>query len=95
MAKTPDYPVDFRAIMAPTPCKLMWEIKGPKNTMIAWMSCYAIARNICIVQTFKGGGWNALTPNDDGKIEATVTDVRERCLVDSPATVNDLEHNAA
>lgn len=65
---------------------LMWEVPGPKNTAIEWMSCYQIGKSVCIVQTYKEGGWNAFTPHPGNDIAGTVADVLNRCGVPAPAT---------
>jgi hypothetical protein len=52
------------------PYRLLWEIKGPPNTQIAWLTAYAIGKGVCILQTFVDGGWEAYTHdafNDAGK----------------------------
>jgi hypothetical protein len=55
-----------------------WEIKGPKDTQIAWMT-HLLANNgngdwgTFIVQTFKDGGWDVYThPTHTNEVEATV-----------------------
>lgn len=64
--------------------QLMWEVPGPKNTMIEWMSCYQIGKSVCIVQTFKEHGWNAFTPHPHNDIDGTIADVLNRCAVPAP-----------
>jgi hypothetical protein len=64
--------------------RLAWEIPGPKDTEIAWLSCYFIGAGICIVETFRDGGWNAFTPCDSIEVEATLADVLNRCGVPAP-----------
>jgi hypothetical protein len=42
-------------------CRLLWEILGPKDTQIAWLSCYAAAKGTFIVRTYKdGNGYDVL-----------------------------------
>ena len=41
--------------------RLMWEIKGPRDTDIAWITCWVVREsdhNVCvhIIETFKSGG---------------------------------------
>jgi hypothetical protein len=61
------------------PCRLMWEIKGPKDTQIAWITCYLIQRTIVHVLTYTGkNGWDALTPCQSLKIDETVQEVLDR-----------------
>lgn len=61
------------------PIRCMWEMKGPPNTRIIWVVCYLCEGTIVLVTTYEGGSWEAFTPNQDGKIEATVEDVIARC----------------
>ena len=56
-------------------CRLMWEIPGPKNTEVAWLSCYLVQSDICIVSTYKGGWWGAYTPSGKTEAGAIVEDV--------------------
>lgn len=66
--------------------RLMWEIPGPKDTLIAWLSCYSIGDSLCIVQTFKdGNGWMEFTPSGCRTIDGAVNDVLQRCKVPSIA----------
>ena len=60
-------------------CRLLWEIPGPKNTAIAWLTCYRVEAGVVIVETYDGGnGWeafSAISMNDS----ATIADVIKRC----------------
>lgn len=56
-----------------------WEVRGPKDTSIAWLTCYRVGYGIVIVQTFDMGGWNALTDNPTNNIQEIMTDVLFRC----------------
>jgi hypothetical protein len=58
---------------------LMWEMKGPETTGVAWLSCYVIDAGVCIVQSYKGGGWDAYTPCGSPLASDAITDVLERC----------------
>lgn len=58
---------------------LLWEIPGPRDTEIAWLSCYQVSMQICIVETFHDCGWQAFTPNTENGTDATVKDVMNRC----------------
>lgn len=43
------------------PCRLLWEMPGPKNTQIAWLSCYSAGKGTFIVRTYKdGNGYDVL-----------------------------------
>lgn len=58
-------------------CRLMWEIKGPKDTDVSWLSCYLVGRNTVIhVSTYKSGGWDAYLPAAFGvEVDDTVNSV--------------------
>ena len=65
-----------------------WQIKGPKDTGIAWMECLTLggvgSTGIVIVQTYKGGGWEAYIPaSNRNDIDATINGV-----------INSLKENA-
>lgn len=58
------------------PIRLMWEVPGPKDTMVAWLSCYLVNARVVIVQTYKdGNGWQVYTPVEDATITGTVEQV--------------------
>ena len=59
-------------------CVLMWEMRGPRDTSIAWLSCYQVANSIVIIETFSDGGWNAFTPAKTIEIDKTIADVIDR-----------------
>lgn len=62
----------------------VWEIPGPKNTRVAWLTGYNLNGRMVIVSTFDdrhGGGWEAYTSNDSTGVPATVKDVLARCGV--------------
>ena len=67
----------------------MWEVRGPKNTDVAWITCYQVGHSICIVETFKTGGFTALTPNSSSHINDVVGDVLKRCGVEVSASARD------
>jgi hypothetical protein len=69
-----------------------WQMKGPKHTDIAWLECLAVGKSIVIVETFKTGGWNALTPNDSTLITETVDDVKRRCGIEQKPTTTFVEN---
>jgi hypothetical protein len=75
----------IRKLVPDAAVRCLWEVKGPKDTGIAWMACYAIGKSLCIVQTFTEGGWTAYTPNAENDVAATVADVLNRCQVPLPA----------
>lgn len=65
--------------------RLLWEERGPKNTGVAFHSCYSINGNTCIVQTFTRGGWDALTGQPVNRVDAAIADVLARCSVKATA----------
>lgn len=65
---------------------LFWEIPGPKNTAIAWISCYIVRSMIVHVITYKPNGWDVMTPVPALMIDATVQEVLERSRAFSSAT---------
>lgn len=69
--------------------RCLWEIPGPKDTEIAWITFYQINQSCCIVETFKDGGWNAFTPNTSIDVDATIADALSRCGVPATATLSD------
>jgi hypothetical protein len=61
-------------------CRLQWEMRGPKDTLVAWLSCYLVNGYLVIVETYKDNcGWEAFTPSGSIKIDETVADVIARC----------------
>lgn len=43
--------------------ELLWDLKGPKDTQITWLSAYALDHsmsNCIIITTFEHGGWDVL-----------------------------------
>lgn len=58
--------------------RCMWQVNGPKDTMIEGMECIAVyhddfAPRMFIVRTFRGGGWDAFAAvSDENKIDATL-----------------------
>jgi hypothetical protein len=62
-------------------CSLAWEEKGPKMTGIAWLSAYNVGGGICIVQSYKGGGWDVFTSLPVNDASASIADALARCGV--------------
>jgi hypothetical protein len=56
----------------------MWEIPGPKNTGIAWLTCYNSNGTVFMVQTYKEGGWQVYLPSVNLLIDKTVEEVIDR-----------------
>lgn len=81
----PDHTLEDAVRAAGARVVVLWEIRGPRNTQIAWQTCMLVNGGLCIVQTFKGGGWNALTDSPSPDVDATIADVLARCSVPSAA----------
>jgi hypothetical protein len=64
--------------------RLMWEIPGPKNTELEWISCYLVevpGQDISIIHvvTFKDyNGWDVLVSVNQVKIQETIDEVLRR-----------------
>ena len=58
--------------------RVQWEIPGPKDTQVAWMTGIWVNNSIVIVQTFEGVGWEAYTPPKVNDVDQTIADVIER-----------------
>lgn len=47
-------------------CRILWQEKGPRLTMIAWHECFAVSGRdgitTVIVQTYKEGGYSVFMP---------------------------------
>lgn len=53
--------------------RCMWEIPGPKDTQIAWITAYAVNGTVILVQTYSGGnGWEAYLPCQSISVGETV-----------------------
>lgn len=79
----PDSTIADRCREAGARVRLVWEERGPKNTGVAFLTCYLINDTLCIVSTFSRGGWDAYTPCGEVLIENAVADVMRRCGVQS------------
>jgi hypothetical protein len=63
--------------------RLLWEERGPKDTAIAWLSCYSAGRTVFIVETYKDeNGWEVFTSSGQVTVDATIAEVIERCKQD-------------
>lgn len=62
--------------------RLLWEMPGPENTAVEWLSCYALGQGVVIVETFTNGdGWQAYTAGSSARVDDMVADVFQRCGV--------------
>jgi len=62
--------------------RLVWEERGPKNSNVAFLTCYLINQTLCIVATYSDG-WDAYTPCQSLKVDDAIADVFARCGVKS------------
>lgn len=82
----PDTTFEGIARKAGANVRVLWEMKGPENTLIAWMVGYQVNGGVAFVQTYKdGAGWDVFTPSDTRDITASVADALNRCGVPVPA----------
>lgn len=83
---TTNYPnntLERRAIEAGAQVRCLWQMRGPKDTGVAWLECLQIGPrgDVVIVETFHHGGWNAFSAPHSNRVYDTITDVLERCGV--------------
>lgn len=88
MPRFPNRTLEERAIAAGANVRCMWQIKGPKDTGVAWLECLQIGPrgDVVIVETFHHGGWNAFSAPHSNRVDDTIADVLERCGVKPAAT---------
>lgn len=84
----PDRTLEEELVKRGCQVRCMWQLPGPKGTMIAWMEGILVQTpsghgDVVIVQTFRTGGWSAFTANRSIDIPDTVEDVIAR--VSAPA----------
>jgi hypothetical protein len=79
----PDRTLETRVREAGARVAVMWQMRGPKDTGVAWLECFQIGErgDLVIVETFKHGGWNAFSAPHSNSVNATVADTLERCGV--------------
>lgn len=56
----------------------LWQIKGPKDTGIDWITCYYIAPLTVIHFSYADGGWDIHTGSEHIERDATINEVLER-----------------
>lgn len=97
----PDHTIEDAARKAGADVVVCWEVHGPKDTAIAWMSRLLINGVLVHVETFfaagarlaandksVNGGWEVFTPtSDDGDIAKTVEAVLARCKPPAPSLI--------
>lgn len=81
----PNHVIEDAARKAGAQVRCLWEIKGPKDTDIAWMTALAINARVAIVQTYKSGGFEVYTACDTISIPGTIRDALARCGVNQEA----------
>jgi hypothetical protein len=76
----PDHTFENRVRAAGHRCHALWEMRGPKDTNVAWIVAYAIdGKGPVLVQTYEDGdGWDAFSPCRSNEVGATVTDALTR-----------------
>lgn len=83
MIKTyPDRTLEMKLRTMDYSVRVNWEIRGPKNTGVEWMTCLTIGSpkgaGVVIVQTYTHGGWEAYVPaSNANSIDATVKAVAQ------------------
>lgn len=75
----PDQTLAERCRQAGADVKALWEIRGPKNTGVAWISGLLVNGHVVLVQTFGEGGWASYTSSGRTKPEDDAADVLDRC----------------
>lgn len=61
--------------------RVMWEMKGPKDTQIAWLQLLGVGSKcrLFIVETYKDGGWEVFIQSREGKITECIDEVARVC----------------
>jgi hypothetical protein len=59
-------------------CQALWQIKGPKNTAIDWITCYYIAPLTVIHFGYDEGGWDIHIGSEHIDRKSTIDDLLER-----------------
>lgn len=81
MKTYPNRDIENAARRAGARVTCLWEIPGPKDTGIAWMSALSINGAIAIVQTYKdGGGYEVFTPTVFRNVDETVKYIMADCV---------------
>ena len=81
----PNRTVEEAARAAGAQVVCLWQMKGPPHTLIEWMEGLLINGTVCLIQTFREGGWQAYTPCQSNRTDDTLADVLNRCGVPAPA----------
>jgi hypothetical protein len=82
MKTYPDRTFEEAARKAGAPVQCLWEMKGPRNTAIAWLSALSVNGRVVIVQTYTdGNGWEVYSPAPTLNVDATIQDALARCGV--------------
>lgn len=83
MPRFPDQTLERRIVEAGATVRCMWQMKGPKDTGVAWLVCLMVGKrgDMVIVETFHHGGWNAFSAPHSNSVDDTIADVLERCGV--------------
>jgi len=59
------------------PVQIFWETPGPKDTMVAWISCLMVGNKgvLILVETYFEGGWECFIQSRVGKVDDTIAEV--------------------
>lgn len=81
MKDYPDHTLENGLRERGIPYRVLWEMKGPKDTAISWLAAYLVGSRVVIVQTYaKGHGWDVYLPSQVGKVEETIEEVIAACV---------------
>ena len=60
----------------------MWQMKGPKNSMVAWIECLLVDRVLFIVETYnENQGWDVFIQSSKGQTSAVIDQVARSALM--------------
>lgn len=65
-------------------CQCQWQVKGTRGAAYSWIECWLVAHpggapTPVLIMTYQNeGGWEAFTPCNVNRIDATVADVIAR-----------------
>lgn len=63
---------------------VLWEIKGPPHTQVAYLTCYLINGRTAILETFKDGkSWEIYTPPNTPDVLSSIADAFNRLGIPS------------
>ena len=78
MKEYPDHTLENALRERGIPYRVLWEMKGPKDTATSWLAAYLVGSRVVIVQTYaKGHGWDVYLPSQVGIKEVITACVRK------------------